>query len=128
MRTFPLLLTKALEDIEITIKAEISKTLVGIVATLCVYNLSPKSRLSNQSMTVLKSEPAPFKLGSCYGATYIFTSQISPNSTDRDFLETHDTHMSFSKNGEIYLEQNESNTEPIGKIIILKELPQKENE
>ena len=44
----------------------------------------------------------------------------------RDFLEIHDAHIFFFQKGEMYLELSESDTEPIGKIMILKEPPQEE--
>lgn len=34
------------------------------------------------------------------------------------------SHLSFSQKGEIYLELHESDAEPMGKIMILKEPPQ----
>lgn len=51
----------------------------------------------------------------------MFTSQIWPNSPDRDFLKTHDAHITFSWKDKIYLE---SDTEPIVKAMILEEFPQ----
>lgn len=44
----------------------------------------------------------------------------------RDFFETVAGHISFSQKCKMYLKLNESDTEPTGKIMILKEFPQEE--
>lgn len=84
--------------------------------------------VSNQPMTVFKSEPIPFQLGDVTGQHIFLLVKSAPiHLIGRDFLETHDAHISFSQKGEMYLELNESDTEPIGKIMILKELSPEEN-
>ena len=68
-------------------------------------------------MSVFKSEPVAFQLGDVIGQYH---------RLGWDFLEIHDAHTSFSQRGEMYLEWNESDTEPMGKMVILKETPQEE--
>ncbi|KAK1345711.1 hypothetical protein QTO34_008175 [Cnephaeus nilssonii] len=97
-------------EIEIIIKGEVTKALVDSGATLPVLNPThlsfplPRSKasvqmvgVSNQAMTVFKSEPVPFQLGDVTGQHIFLLVKSAPiHLIGREFLETHDAHISFS--------------------------------
>lgn len=113
-------------------------TLVDTGATLSVLTLSNWSCLlfqskasvqmvgiSNQPMSIFKSEPVPFQLGNVMSQhIFLLVNSVPIHLLGRDFLESHDAHISFSQKGKIYLELNDSDTEPIGNVMISKESPQ----
>ena len=83
--------------------------------------------VSNQWVTILKSEHVPFQWGKITGQHIFLLVKSAPiHLIGGKFLKTHDIHVSFSRKGEMYLELNKSDSELTGKIIILKEAPQEE--
>ena len=70
-------------------------------------------------MSIFKSQLVPFQLENVMGQ-----QSASIHLRENDFLET--IHMSIFQKGEMYLELNKLNTEPMEKIMILKAPPQEE--
>ena len=78
-------------------------------------------------MSVFKSEPIPFQLEDVMGQYIFFLIKSAPILLiGWDFLKISDAHIYFSQKGEMYLELNESDIKPVGKIMILKETKQEE--
>lgn len=83
--------------------------------------------ICDQPLSVLKSEPVSFQLRNVTGQhIFLLVKLAFIQLIRRDFLETHDSCISFSKKGEMHLQLSKSDTEPIGKIMIFKKPPQEE--